>query len=215
MMETLEIIKSSKIIAIARGVYGDALVSASLALYEGGVCAFEVTFEQDRPDGEAETARNIALLTEKLPRDAVVGAGTVMTAKQVGVAREAGARFIISPNTSREVIEETKRLKMVSIPGALIPTEIAAAYAFGADIVKVFPAGSMGVGYFKDVKAPFKHIPLAAVAGITKENIGAFSKAGAVAFGISSTLYNKEAIASGDLAAVRMTAEELYRALGE
>ena len=210
-MDTLETIKRSKLIAIARGINGQALIDASLALYEGGVRAFEVTFEQDKPLVRTHDA--IVRLTEKLPSDAVIGAGTVMDAEQVDIAREAGASFIISPNTDKSVIERTKELSMISVPGALTPTEIAFAHSCGADMVKVFPAGVLGIEYFKAISAPLKHIPLAAVAGITVSNIRSFHDAGALAFGISSSLYIREAVQNCDYERIRSAAAAFYSAL--
>ncbi len=210
-MDTLGIIKESKLIAIARGLYGSKLIEASLALYRGGVRAFEVTFEQDKSIGLTTDA--ISRLTEDLPADAVIGAGTVLSRSQVDEARNAGARFIISPNTDKAVIELTKQSGMVSIPGAMTPTEIVNAHTYGADIVKLFPAGVLGLEYFKAVRAPLAHIPLAAVAGITINNIRDFYNAGAVAFGISSTLYNKKSIAESDYNALIKTAQRFYEVL--
>lgn len=210
-MDTLGIIKESKLIAIARGLYGSKLIEASLALYRGGVRAFEVTFEQDKSIGLTTDA--ISRLTENLPADAVIGAGTVLSRNQVDEARNAGARFIISPNTDKAVIELTKQSGMVSIPGAMTPTEIVNAHTYGADIVKLFPAGVLGLEYFKAVRAPLAHIPLAAVAGITINNIRDFYNAGAVAFGISSTLYNKKSIAESDYNALIKTAQRFYEVL--
>lgn len=210
-MDTLGIIKESKLIAIARGLYGSKLIEASLALYRGGVRAFEVTFEQDKSIGLTTDA--ISRLTENLPADAVIGAGTVLSRSQVDEARNAGARFIISPNTDKAVIELTKQSGMVSIPGAMTPTEIVNAHTYGADIVKLFPAGVLGLEYFKAVRAPLAHIPLAAVAGITINNIRDFYNAGAVAFGISSTLYNKKSIAESDYNALIKTAQRFYEVL--
>ena len=195
-MDTLDRILDSKIIAISRGNYGEDLLFASKSLYNAGIRVFEVTFEQDKlPD---KTCESIVLLRTALPGDAAIGAGTVMNREQVMLAHEAGASFIISPNTNGDVISLTKDLSIVSIPGAMTPTEIAYAHSCGADIVKVFPAGILGVEYFKAVHAPLKHIPLAAVAGVTKANIRDFREAGAVAFGISSSLFIKKAIEERD-----------------
>lgn len=213
MTDTLGIIKENKLIAISRGSYGEPLISAALALYRGGVRAFEVTFEHDKPS--SQTAEAIASLAAALPKDAAVGAGTVLSAEDVRAAHDAGAAFIISPNTNADVIAQTKRLSMVSIPGAMTPTEIIAAYEQGADIVKLFPAGILGVEYFKAVRAPVPHIPLAAVAGITAKNIGGFAKAGAAAFGVSSTLFNKNAIQRCDFASIEEAARSMIKAMNE
>ncbi len=218
MMRAFEIIIDTKLIAIARGIYGDDLVRSSRALYDGGIRAFEVTFEQSSGRETALsnmllTAENIALLKSALPADSVIGAGTVLTPGQAETARGAGAEFIISPNVNEAVIRRTKELSMVSVPGALTPTEIVRAYEVGADIVKVFPAGILGAEYFKAVRAPLAHIPLAAVAGVTKENIALFAKAGAAAFGISSSLYIKDAVKKGDTERIRLAALGFREAL--
>ena len=212
-MDTLQIINDSKIIAIARGIYGSDLILASRALYDGGIRAIEVTFEQDKPLDV--TAKAIAELRFALPGDCALGAGTVMNTEQVRAAHGAGASFIISPNTSRDVIAATKELSMVSIPGAMTPTEIAFAWSCGADIIKLFPAGNLGLEYFKAVKAPFRHIPIAAVAGITTDNIRSFCDAGAVAFGISSGLFKKDRIADRDFDSLKSAAERYIRLLSD
>lgn len=204
--ETLNIIKNPGIIAISRGLYGDELVRATLALYEGGIRAFEAAFVQSDLIEVSEEC--IRLLVSCLPDDAAVGAGTMMDAYQLASAYEAGARFAVSPNTDGEVIREAKRLGMASIPGAMTPTEIAAAYAYGADIVKVFPAGDLGAGYFKAVRAPLAHIPMAAVGGLTKANIKDYQKAGAIAYGISGSLYNIPLIKAGEYEKLTEAARE-------
>ena len=204
-MSVLDTIFENSIIAIARGFDADELIPATKALYAGGIRAFEVTFEHGKDLGR--TAECIVRLAESMSDDCVIGAGTVLTAEEVRLAKSSGASFIISPNTAGEVISETKRLGMVSIPGAMTPSEIVAAHSFGADIVKVFPAGILGIEYFKAIRAPLSHIPMAAVAGITLDNIAAFKSAGAVAFGISSSLYNAEAIRSGSFEKLTCLAE--------
>lgn len=210
-MDTLETILKTKIIAISRGFYGRKLIDASLALYEGGVRAFEVTFEQDNDlvrssENVARTCEAISALRFALPADAVIGAGTVITADQVNAAKDAGAAFIISPNSDPDVIKQTKHLGLVSIPGAMTPSEIVYARSSGADIVKVFPAGVLGVGYFKAIKTPLAHIRLAAVAGVDPDNISAFAKAGAEAFGVSTGLYVPTAVENGDFEALTIRA---------
>lgn len=211
MMDTVETIRSSCLIAIARGIFGADLLGASEALYEAGVRAFEVTFIQNGDFGD--TLESIELLASRLPADAAVGAGTVMSGEQAVMASRAGARFIISPNTDGAVIRKTKELGLASVPGAMTPTEIARAYSFGADVVKVFPAGILGAEYFKAVRAPLPHIPLAAVAGVTPDNIAEFKKAGAVAFGISSSLYIADAVRDRDYKRISAAAKRFYSAL--
>ena len=135
---TLEQIKKEKIIAIVRGISSDKMLDLGMAFRKGGIKCMEVTFDQSSKEGIEETLKSIRLLAEK-GGDLCVGAGTVMTVEQVRMAFEAGAKYIISPNVDERVIKETKKLGMVSIPGALTATEAAFAYECGADIVKIFP----------------------------------------------------------------------------
>ena len=121
-----------------------------------------------------------------------IGAGTVLTPEQVRLTAEAGGAFIISPNTKQAVIEETKRLGLVSMPGAYTPSEIEDAHEYGADFVKLFPATSLGADYVKAVKAPLSHIRLLAVGGIDLNNIKDYLRAGACGFGMSSNIVDKK-----------------------
>ena len=136
-----------------------------------------------------------------------------MTVDQVRAAKEAGAAFIISPNVSKAVIQETVALDMVSMPGAMTPTEIADAHDYGADLVKVFPAANLGTDYVNAVRAPLEHIPLVAVGGIDSGNVAEFSKVGCCGFGIGGNLVNKKMIQSCNYEALTKTAKEIFAAL--
>lgn len=208
-MNTLTTILNTGIVAIARGIYGDKLMLAVKAMYRAGIRAFEVTFEQGGDMNH--TAEAIAMLKFELP-DAAIGAGTVLTTQQLDCAKNAGASYIVSPNTDVEIIKQTKALGLVSMPGAMTPTEIVSAVNAGADIVKLFPAGELGVGYFKAVATPLAGVRLAAVAGITLDNIASFRKAGACAFGISSGLFSKKFIDEGRFDEIERIAGEYLKA---
>ena len=159
-----------------------------------------MTFQQERDDCADLARRNIKALCG-MP-GIIPGAGTVLSPDQVRAAYEAGAKYIVSPNTDPAVIAETKRLGLISIPGALTPSEIMAAHNAGADLVKLFPTAVMGLKYFKDLRAPLSHIGLVVTAGITPDNLGDYLKAGAFAAGISSPLCDKELISAGDFAEI-------------
>lgn len=208
-MNTLTTILNTGIVAIARGFYGDKLMLAVKAMYRAGIRAFEVTFEQGRDMNR--TGEAISMLKAELP-DAAIGAGTVLTVQQLDCANNAGASYIVSPNTDAEIIKKTKALGLVSMPGAMTPTEIVSACNAGADIVKLFPAGELGVGYFKAVATPLAGVRLAAVAGITLDNIASFRKSGACAFGISSGLFCKKLIAEDDFGEIERIAGEYLKA---
>ena len=202
---TLEKILENGIIAISRGNYGDTLLRAVDAAARGGIKAVEITFEQNLAPEIAGEA--LDKLVRRFGTVLAVGAGTVLTLEQLSIAAQAGAKYIVSPNSDCYIIKETKRRGLISIPGAMTPTEIAA----GADIVKLFPAGALGVEYFKAIKAPLRHIPVAAVGGVTPENLLLFKKAGACAYGISTGIFNAAAIKSEDYERVRLLAHEYVR----
>src|SRR5690606_25746634 len=118
----------------------------------------------------------------------VIGAGTVLDADMAKAAVDAGATFVLSPIVSKEVIQAATKLGVVNIPGAYTPTEVYQAYQEGGDLIKVFPASSSS--YIKDLLGPLPHRPLLPTGGITSDNIREFKQAGAVGFGIGSSLVN-------------------------
>lgn len=175
-------------VAIARGMPEEKLADVAQALYEGGVQFFEVTYDQRREDAQALLARCLNSIRDRVGDRMVLGAGTVMTADQVKAAYDAGADFIVSPNTDKAVVEATKRLGMLSSPGAFTPTEAALAYAEGADIVKLFPAMSLGTDYIRYLRGPLNYIPFMATGGVTPENTPEFFAAGVQVVGTCPTL---------------------------
>ena len=206
-MNTLEFIESSKIITICRKVYGEDLEKLAGALVAGGVKLIEVTFDQQDPDCIKNTTQAIRTLCEKYGDSMMFGAGTVLTKEQVKAAADAGARYIISPNTDAEVITYTKELGLVSIPGAMTPSEIMTAHNLGADVVKLFPAGYLGFNYIKDILAPISHVKLCATGGVNEDNWGKYLDFGFVSAGISSRLCDKKCIAAGDFAEITRRAQ--------
>lgn len=189
----IELLKEKKLIAILRKVPAQKLERVAKALYDGGIRFMEVTFDQSSASGVQDTAAAIARLAGSLP-DAYVGAGTVMTAEQVDAAADAGAKYIISPNTDAAIIRRTVEKGMLSMPGAFTPSEIAFAFQEGAAFVKVFPAGDLGPAYIKAIRAPISHIPLLAVGGVDLDNMAAFYRAGICGFGIGSNIVKKDLI---------------------
>lgn len=189
----IECIKNNKLIAILRDINEDRALSIAQALYEGGVRLVEVTFNQAAGDnGITSTYRAIKSIKDGCPKGMFVGAGTVLTEAQMRIAVNAGAEFILSPNTNVELIKSTKKVGLVSIPGALTPTEIEKAYSVGADFVKFFPADSLGSAYAKAIMTPLNHIPLIAVGGVGLENITSFLSSGFCAVGVGTNILDKE-----------------------
>lgn len=206
-MTTLQQILETKIVAIIRGANPQNVLQIAEALVGGGVRALEITLNSTR------ALHVIEEVAGRLGNRALVGAGTVLDAKSAREAITAGAKFIISPTLDIETIEMTKGYGVTSIPGAYTPTEILKAYKFGGDIIKVFPA-SIGAEYIKDIRGPLNHIPLMPTGGVNLENITAFQKAGAVAFGIGSALVDtKQEITEEYLQRLTATARKFIQSV--
>ena len=212
--ELIQRVLDKKIVAIVRGVYGEDCVKLAQALYEGGIELLEVTFDQSKPEELSRTSDSIKMLVERLGDKMVFGAGTVTTVQMLELAKNAGAKFIVSPDTNEEVIRATVAAGMVSMPGALTPTEIVTAYRAGADFVKLFPAGTQGTAYFKAVTAPLNHIRLLAVGGVNEKNITDFLAAGAVGVGVGGNLVNKTWIKNGEFDKITNVAREFVKNAG-
>lgn len=193
----LDHILKAKVIAITRGVSSSDIPKLAQALLDGGITCMEITFDQSSEEKSADTLKGISILRDRFAGRIVAGAGTVMSVEQVQKAAQAGAEYMISPNIDEGVIRETKRLGKISIPGALTPSEAAQAYGWGADIVKIFPAGNVGPSYIKAICSPLKHIPFTAVGGITAENCADYLRAGCVGVSAGGNLVNTKLIDEG------------------
>ena len=167
-------------IAILRGITPAEVPEICDRLFAAGIRLLEI------PLNSPEPFKSIALAAEHCEGRQLVGAGTVLTPEDVLKVRDAKGTFIISPNTDIEVIRETKRLGLISIPGFFTASEGFAALKAGADFLKLFPA-CLGPGYVKDLKAVIK-APILAVGGVNAENIPDFMKVCA-GVGIGSALY--------------------------
>lgn len=207
--EVLKCIKSSRVIVIIRKLKDEFLIPTAEAMYRGGIRLIEITFDPAGDFTEANTLRQIKLLRGHFGSDMHIGAGTVLTGQQVKAAHSAGASFIISPNTDPSVISTTNTMNMVSIPGAMTPTEIHKAHMAGADIVKIFPAAELGADYFRAVLAPLNHIKVIAVGGIDDMNMRTFLNAGAAAVGTGSCIVRRDAIEEGDFDEITLHARRM------
>lgn len=214
MKETvIRAVEKYKLVAILRGVPEEKLTRVAQALYDGGVRLLEITYSPDGSVSDEETARCIGLLVKEFAGRMYIGAGTVLTREQVRLTKEAGGLFIISPNVDEAVIRETCALGLVSMPGALTPTEICNAHSFGADFVKLFPAGDMGVGYVKSVKVPLSHIKMLAVGGINEKTIASYLRTGVCGFGIGSNIVSKKMVDENDYQGITALAREFVAAI--
>lgn len=198
MKNTIEQIEKNKVIVIVRGVEKEKLIPMCQAIYDGGLRLIECTYDASGKISDEEIAGNIKMLAEYFEGKMLVGAGTVLTEKQVELTKKAGGKFIISPDTNPDIIKKTKEEELVSIPGALTPSEITLANRAGADFVKIFPMDMMGVKYIKDLKAPLSHVKMLAVGGVTADNMKDYLDAGASGVGIGSGVVNKKLISENN-----------------
>jgi len=204
---TAGIIAAHRVSAIIRTEEQDLARLAMNAAVEGGFTLVEFTLT---------TPGALDLITEFSGRsELVVGAGTVMTADSARKAVDAGARFLVSPNVDRAVIEEARLLDVPSIPGAYTPTEMERAYRWGADFVKLFPAPAGGPEFVRSVLGPLPHLRIFPTAGVTPGNFIEFLDAGCAGVGFVHSLFEPSDLAAGDFGAVRDRAAGIINRLAE
>lgn len=211
---TINAIQKEKLIVIVRGIEKEKLIPLAEALWEGGVRLLEVTYSADGRVSDEETAARIGMLASHFEGRMFIGAGTVLSERQVELTHRAGGCFIISPDTYEGVIQRTKQLGMVSIPGALTPSEITRALRAGADFVKLFPITSLGTSYVKAIRAPLSHARLLAVGGIDENNMADYLACGIAGFGVGSNIIDKRMLAENDYRGVTALAK-IYTAVIE
>ncbi|MCS6861316.1 MAG: bifunctional 4-hydroxy-2-oxoglutarate aldolase/2-dehydro-3-deoxy-phosphogluconate aldolase [Abditibacteriales bacterium] len=189
--EALQCVRQHKLFAIIRTATALQAEQAAQACYAGGIRLIEITWTVA---GAAEALR----ATQRKLDDALIGAGSIVNVEMAKDALDAGAQFIVGPNTSAEVLALCRERDVFACAGAMTPTEIVHAYELGSDIVKVFPAGPLGgPAYIKAVREPLPFIPLMPTGGVNLDNMLDYLRVGAVALGIGGTLIDKAAIAEG------------------
>ncbi len=172
------------LVAILRGVGSSEAPGVGAALYEAGFRVIEVPLNSPDP------LASIASLRAGLPPDAVVGAGTVLTARDVALVRAAGGELVVMPHSDAAVIQRARSLGLACVPGVATPTEAFAALAAGADALKLFPAELVTPAVVKTIRAVLpREVTLLPVGGITPERMQAYRDAGAAGFGLGSALY--------------------------
>lgn len=207
-MHVLELMEKHKIVAIVRLDDLSTARHITEALVEGGIRAIEFTLTNP------EAVATIAAMRKSVDEGVAIGAGSVITSEQVGAVADAGAQFVVSPVSKRDVIAACAQRGVPAMPGAFTPTEIQQAWEWGASAVKVFPANHLGVGYIKDVKAPLPHLRLMPTGGVNADNLREFLDLGAFAVGVGSSLINNDAVADRDWKRLRENAERYARQIG-
>jgi 2-dehydro-3-deoxyphosphogluconate aldolase/(4S)-4-hydroxy-2-oxoglutarate aldolase len=204
------VLRRTGLVAILRSPQGDRLGQVCDVLLECGVSCLEVTMNTP---GALDVVRRLAV---QAGPDVEIGVGTVRRAADVDAAAEAGASFVVAPNTDESVGRRAAARGLGWFPGAFTPTEIARAWDLGATAVKVFPAGSAGgPRYLAEVRAPLDDILLVPTGGVAVSDIPAYLQAGAVAVGMGGPLVGGALRNDGDLGALRERARAAMHAVAE
>lgn len=179
--ETVNNIKAEKLVVVIRLQQQKDVPEVIKALVTGGVKVLEITSNTPGYLEEIKRARN------RHP-NIFVGAGTVMNTAIATEAINAGAQFLVTPNTNIDVVQVAHEKEIPVLMGALTPTEICTAVDGKADVVKLFPSAAMGINYFKAVKGPLDKVDFFAVGGIAPENLQEWKDAGVSGFGLGGNL---------------------------
>lgn len=188
--EIINRLKASGVVAVVRTDQPGDLIEVARALAKGGVYFLEITMTVPKALSIIEQA------VDALKDEVVIGVGTVLDAETARAAILAGAGYVVSPALRPSVIEVCRRYDVVSMPGAMTPTEALAGWELGADVVKIFPGSVGGPQFLKHLKGPFPFIELMTTGTVNRENAAQFIKAGACAVGIGGELVGSEALAA-------------------
>jgi 2-dehydro-3-deoxyphosphogluconate aldolase/(4S)-4-hydroxy-2-oxoglutarate aldolase len=180
--EVLELLRNPGVIAVVRAPKAELVIPLARALLEGGVIAVEITMTTPNA---IEAIRDA---NRALGKEALLGVGTVLDAATAKASIEAGAEFVVSPVTRKEIVDAARAQDRPVMLGAYTPTEAQAAYEMGADFIKIFPADTLGPAYIKAIRAPLPHLQIVPTGGVDLNTIGAFLKAGCAAVGAGSSL---------------------------
>jgi 2-dehydro-3-deoxyphosphogluconate aldolase/(4S)-4-hydroxy-2-oxoglutarate aldolase len=204
----LERIKDAGVVPVVRAESAEHVIRAAAALMEGGIPLVEITMTV--PGAIQVIERCAAHFGDRL----IVGVGSVTSAAMCSDAIAAGSAFVVSPTAKPEVIDVCNRSRRLVISGALTPTEILSAWEAGADVVKVFPAKAMGgPAYIRMIREPLPHIPLAPTGGVNLKTIPDYFAAGVVFVGAGGDLVDKNAVNSGETAAITARARQYAAAI--
>ncbi|MCF7803322.1 MAG: bifunctional 4-hydroxy-2-oxoglutarate aldolase/2-dehydro-3-deoxy-phosphogluconate aldolase [Candidatus Marinimicrobia bacterium] len=190
--QILQQLTNTGIAAVIRMESVEKLLATVNAIRAGGIDCIEITMTT--PDA----LNVISQARQELPDDVLVGVGSVLDGATARMAINAGAQFVVSPIFKEEIIHTAHRYDAPAIPGGFTPTEVVAAWEAGADVVKVFPASSVGPKHLKAIKGPMPQIKLTPTGGVNLDTVADFLGAGAEFLGVGSALLNKKAIANED-----------------
>ena len=192
---------------ILRGIRPSDLTPLFETILAGGLETVEITMNTEGADGLIRNA------VKHYGKRLAIGAGTVLTLKDLKIALKAGATFIVSPVVIPEVIKTCVKHKIPVFPGALVPQDIYKAWQAGASMVKIFPANCFGPDYFREIKGPFPKIELLACGGVTPTNMKDYFKNGASAVAVGSGIFRKDWLSAKKFHLIRNKLQTYLKAL--
>ncbi len=207
--EALKAIEEHKLVAVVRLDDPVELGPVVDALLEGGVRLIEATMTIPG------LLKHVPQLMERVGDDMVFGIGSVLNGEMAQQVVDAGASFVVSPILKKEIIDVADKAGRVVSVGAYSPTEIQTAWEYGSDVVKVFPADTLGPSYIKGVRAPMPHLKLLPTGGVAVDNVGEWLSAGSFALGVGSALVDLKAVRAGRFDIIRDNAKALVQAVND
>ena len=198
------------IVPVVRASSPQHALLAAEAVCAGGIPIVEVTMTVP---GAIDV---IAQLAKAAGQDVLIGAGTVLDADTARRCLDAGAQFLVSPGLDLATVEFARSREVLVIPGALTPTEVITAWKAGADLVKIFPCGTVGgAKYIKALKGPLPQVPMIPTGGVNLDTAADFILAGAEALGIGGELISATALKSGKAGEITEAAKSLVAIVQE
>lgn len=204
-IEVLEKVKALGLLAVIRGPSSELTVQMVEALVNGGVIGIEITYSTPNAEDVVKT------LAKKFGDSIVLGMGTLTKPEQAESAKAAGARFLVSPICETKLVKAMVNCGLLTMAGALTPTEVFQAYSLGTDIVKVFPGSTGGPAYVKALKGPFPYIPMMPTGGVKASNVADWFAAGVIAVGAGSDLCPPQLAKEGKYYEISQKAAEFVK----
>lgn len=180
--EMLGKVKELGLLAVIRGPSAELTVKMVEALIAGGVLGIEITYSTPNAEQVVRT------LSKMFGSRIVLGMGTLTKPEQTLSAKEAGANYLVSPVCEPVLVKSMVDSGLLTMAGALTPTEVLQAYNLGSDVVKIFPGSLGGPAYVKALKGPFPYIPMMPTGGVSASNVAEWFATGVVAVGAGSEL---------------------------
>jgi 2-dehydro-3-deoxyphosphogluconate aldolase/(4S)-4-hydroxy-2-oxoglutarate aldolase len=204
-IEVLEKVKALGLLAVIRGPSPELTVLMVEALMNGGVKGIEITYSTPNAEEVVKT------LAKKFGDSIVLGMGTLTKPEQAGSAKAAGASFLVSPICETKLVKAMIETGLLTMAGALTPTEVFQAYNVGADVIKIFPGSLGGPAYIKALKGPFPYIPMMPTGGVNAGNMAEWFSTGVVAVGAGSELCPPQLAKDGKFDEISKRASEFVQ----